>query len=301
MKKLLCILLILMLAGCKQVEVNEPIEIEHKLGTTQVTKNPKKVIVFDMGILEIMDALDLEIGGVPKASLTTSLQKYSEDKYLDAGTLFEPDFEQLATYGPELIIISGRASKHYDALSEIAPTIYLGTGVSDNGLIASIEENVHDLKQLYPHHDFDKLMETMYASVNEISEVAKNLKAKTLFLLANGDSISSYGLGSRYDHLFNEFGFTPVSNDFTEATHGDSLSFELVAKLNPDIIVVMDRGAIAGSDMSAQELLDNDFVKMTNAYKQDRIIYVNPELWYLTEGGILAITNASKELLNGLD
>ena len=40
----------------------------------------------------------------------------------------------------------------------------------------------------------------------------------------------------------------------------------------------------------------NDFIKASNAYKNDRVVYVNPEIWYLTEGGLSALQIQIDEL-----
>lgn len=301
MRKLLIVVIGVFITGCAPRVSHNTITLEHKLGTTEITENPKKVIVFDMGILEILDDAGVEVYGVPKQSLTKRLENYQGSKYLDAGTLFEPDFESIANASPDLIIISGRASKNFDTLSEIAPTVFLGTGSRNDGLLASIEANIEDLKLIFPKASFDSMLESMTDSLETLKDKTASLNGKAMFLLANGDSISSYGPGSRYDHVFNEFGFEPVDETFKDSTHGDNLSFELVAKINPDYLIVMDRGAIAGSDVSAASLLDNDYVKMTKAYQNDKIIFVDPETWYLTEGGIGALERATKELLIGLD
>lgn len=298
MKKILTIILLtFLLTGCAQGNsIKNPLTIDHKLGTTTLTTNPEKVVIFDLGILDIFDSLKLPVGAVPKSNLTTSLKQYRGSQYLDAGTLFEPNYEALAEYQPDLIIISGRASSHFEALSEIAPTIYLGTGTSDKGLLASIENNIKTLEKIYPNTRMNQQFEQLQRSINEIRETNLERPKSTMFILANGDTISSFGPGSRYDHVFNEFGFQPVNHSFESSSHGDKLSFELVAKLNPELIIVMDRGQIAGSEITAQQLMNNEFVVRTNAYKNNKIVYVNPESWYLTEGGIQSLENAVKEL-----
>lgn len=301
MKKLILLSLSLLLCACSPKPSHNLITIEHKLGTTQVTENPEKIAVFDMGILDILNGVNIKAGAVPKASLPEALIDYNGEEIVDGGTLFEPDYERLAEYQPDVIIISGRASKNYDTLSEIAPTIYIGTGSSEGGLIASIEENIKDLEVLFPQTNFRTNFDEARKSVESLHALTSSLDYKTMFLLANGGAISSYGPGSRYDHVFNEFGFKPVSETFEDSTHGDKLSFELVFKINPDVLIIMDRGAITGSDVLAKELLDNEFIQRTKAYKENRIIFVDPQTWYLTEGGLNAVNSATKELLNGLD
>ena len=54
----------------------------------------------------------------------------------------------------------------------------------------------------------------------------------------------------------------------------------------------MDRdSAIAaeGAQM-ARDIMENELVKGTDAYKNDQIIYLqNPAVWYMAEGGITAL------------
>ena len=53
----------------------EPITVKHDLGETKVDPNPKKVVVFDMGILDTLDKLGVEVAGVPQDSLPEYLSK----------------------------------------------------------------------------------------------------------------------------------------------------------------------------------------------------------------------------------
>lgn len=298
MKKLsIALLLFFVLMGCTPQVSHETISITHKLGTSEVVTNPGKVVVFDMGILDIMDALDLKVGAIPKSNLPDALSAYSGDDTVDVGTLFEPNYETLSEYAPDLIIISGRASKQYEELSKIAPTIYLGTDTSDDGLLASIHANVDVLKEIYPNLDATEKMNTLDSAVTKLHDLATASSEKTLFLLANGDEVTTFGKGSRYDHVFTDFGFIPVIEDVESSTHGVAVSFEQIYQLNPDIILVMDRSSVTGGTGNAAELLDNDFVNQTNAAINQKIIYVNPQAWYLTEGGYNSVLSMTEELL----
>lgn len=54
----------------------------------------------------------------------------------------------------------------------------------------------------------------------------------------------------------------------------------------------MDRDAAIGTDGAkpAREIMENDLVKGTDAYKNGNIIYLaNPAVWYTAEGGIGAL------------
>lgn len=295
MKKIIVLLLsVLVLMGCTNQNASETITITHKLGDTEITTNAKKVVIFDMGIVDIYDALGLEIVGLPKANLPTNLEKYADDKYTDVGTFFEPNFDVISALEPDLIIISGRTSKQFDALSEIAPTVYLGTDSSNDGTIASIHANLDTIKLMNPSADTDKLRVDLDNAVSDLHEKVAAANLKTTFILANGNEITTFTKGSRYDILFNEFGFTPAIEESTENNHGVKLSYEELYNINPDVMVVMDRSAVTGGEGNAKELLDNDFINKTKAATSDKIIYVNPSVWYLTEGGY----NSTLEMIN---
>src|SRR5699024_8808418 len=107
-------------------EEPQTVTVEHELGTTEVDKNPKKVVVFDMGSLDTLDKLGIEVTGVPQQSVPDYLSKYEGDEYENVGGLKEPDFEKIAEIDPDLIIISGRQGDMYDELQELGDTIFLG-------------------------------------------------------------------------------------------------------------------------------------------------------------------------------
>ncbi|MGL5965430.1 MAG: hypothetical protein ACRCZ2_13695, partial [Fusobacteriaceae bacterium] len=50
----------------KDVIEGEKVTIVHMMGTTEVIKNPKRVIVFDYGITEMLTTAGIEIIGLPK-------------------------------------------------------------------------------------------------------------------------------------------------------------------------------------------------------------------------------------------
>ena len=56
--------------------------VEHNSGITQIKKEPKRVVVFDYGILDALSVLNVEVVGVPKSGLPEYLsEQYSSSKY----------------------------------------------------------------------------------------------------------------------------------------------------------------------------------------------------------------------------
>src|SRR5690606_23603835 len=67
--------------------------VTHAQGETTVKANPSRVLVFDIASLDTLDTLGVEVIGGAQGSLAGHLEKYNGEPYINAGTLFEPDYE----------------------------------------------------------------------------------------------------------------------------------------------------------------------------------------------------------------
>jgi iron complex transport system substrate-binding protein len=47
-------------------------------------------------------------------------------------------------------------------------------------------------------------------------------------------------------------------------------------------------------------VIENDLVKQTSAYRNEHIVYLTPDVWYLAEGGITATDIMLKDLETGM-
>ncbi|MBC2161483.1 siderophore ABC transporter substrate-binding protein [Listeria booriae] len=274
--------------------------IKHELGETKVKQNPEKVVVFDFGTLDTLQALGLSnnVAGLPKQSLPKYLNDFAADKYADLGGLKEPDFEKINEAAPDLNIISGRQSDSYDKFSDIAPTIYQGVDAKD--YMKSFQTNVNTIASIFGKEDEAK--KQLDAIDKQVADVKASVpEGKTgLILLANDGKMSAYGPGSRFGLIHDVLGVTPADPNIEASTHGQSVSSEYIAEKNPDYIYVVDRGAAVGSESSAKSVVENELVKKTNAYKNNHIVYLNPEYWYLSGGGLESVAEMVKEVGDSL-
>jgi iron complex transport system substrate-binding protein len=140
------------------------IVVQHKQGETKVSENPAKVITFDLAALDTLDALGVEIDGLPGTNLPEYLGKYAGDAYLKVGSLSEPDYEAVAAAAPDLIIVAGRSSAAYPELAKIAPTIDLSNDWAD--FEASIKANSRTLGEIF---DKTEEIEAMIAELDATS------------------------------------------------------------------------------------------------------------------------------------
>ena len=275
----------------------EKITVTHKLGETEVPKNPSRVIVFDYGIADALNTLDVEIIGLPKSSLPSLLSKYEDGKYENVGSLKEPDMEKVYELKPDLIIMSGRLESYYEELNKIAPTIYLG--VDNTDYLGSFKKNMETLGQIF---DKEKDVKAQVAKVEEaiskVNEKAEGVNA--LIALANDNAFSVYGEGSRFGIIHKEFGIEAVDKTIESSTHGQKASFEYILDKNPDYLFVIDRAAVTGWNTSAKEMFDNEIIKKTDAYKNGNIVYLDADVWYTISGGIESTQKMVDEVLEAL-
>ena len=270
-------------------EENRTITVTDQNGEVEVPVNPKNVVVLDYGSLDIMTKLGVEPVALPKGSLPEYLSQYKDDKYVDLGGVKEFDLEKVNAAEPDLIIIEGRQESYYEDLKKIAPVLYLGTTV-ENDVFASAEKNSEILGKIFEKEDSVKSeLETLTNRVEAVKAKVEESNATALMVMFNEGSLSAYGLGSRYDIVYSKFGFNVVDETIESSNHGQEIAFEYIKAKNPDYLFVLDRGAITGAQASVKEAMENELVKTTEAYKNGKMIYVEPQAWYVGGSGLMAI------------
>lgn len=288
-------------SGTDTNKAGETISIEHELSdeAVEIPKNPEKVVVFDFGTLDTMDALGIEVAGLPRANVPGYLSKYDDDKYVNLGSLKEPDFEALHAMKPDVIFISSRQAELYDQFAEIAPTIYVGLDYAH--YMDSFKHNAEMIGEIFGKEDAVK---SELADIDEkiagIHEKASSNGSKALLVLASEGKVSAYGPNSRFGLVHDVLGYKAADEKIEVSTHGQNISFEYIVEKNPDVLFVIDRDAAIGNGASAKDSVENDLVKKTNAYKNNKIVYLNGEYWYLSGGGLLSMKEMIEEVQAGL-
>jgi len=265
--------------------VTEEMTITHELGEVTLDKNPQNVVVFDYGLLDIMDNLDVDVSGLPMGNIPSFLDQYNDENvYTNVGTLKEPDFEKIFEMEPDVIFISGRTVDAYEELSKIAPTIYLT--VDNEDYMSSVEANAKLIGEIF---EKEEIVEEKIASLSEkVEEIRIKVEEKdenALIILANDGSLSAYGAVSRFGILHNTLGFKEADENIEGSTHGQSVTYEYILEKNPTNLFVIDRAAVVGGETDASSTMANEIVNETDAYKNNKIHYLNAEAWYITSGG----------------
>lgn len=254
-------------------------------GSIEVPKNPKKVVVFDNGSLDTIDALGegKTIVGAPTKNLPEYLSNYK--KVESAGGIKEPDLEKINELQPDLIIISGRQKDYQEKLSKIAPTMYLAVDTKETW--NSTKQNIETLAEIFDKKtEAAKKIAELEKEITDVKEKATASNDKALITLVNEGQLSAYGKDSRFGIIHDTFGFKEADPAIETSTHGQSVSYEYVLETNPDVLFVIDRTKAIGGDDSNDNVAANELVKQTNAGKNNKVISLQPDVWYLSGGGL---------------
>ena len=269
----------------------------------EVPYNPKRIAILDLASLDIIDELGVGDRVVGMASTSIDyLEKYSNDASIkNLGTIKEADLEAVMECEPDIIFIGGRLSKSYDALSEIAPVVYLATDTNE-GLVNSVSKNAKTIASIFGMEDkVDSLMSDFGARIDAIKKISSGKTA--LVGMTTSGSFNLLGNDGRCSLIGVEAGFNNLTAVGSTSTHGNETSFETVVQQNPDYIFVMDRDSAistAGAK-TAKEIVENELVKTADAYKNNHIIYLeHSNVWYTAEGGIQALDIMLTDLEKGL-
>lgn len=193
---------------------------------------------------------------------------------------------------PDVIFIGGRLSSSYDALSEIAPVVYLSTD-TEIGVVESVRKNASTIASMFGLEDqVEELMADFDGRIEALHTFAEGKTA--IVGMCTSGSFNILGDDGRCSIIGREIGFENIGvmDEETTSTHGNESSFELVVELNPDYMFVLDRDAAIGTDGAqlAQEIVENELVMETDAYKNGQIVYLeHSAVWYTAEGGVTAL------------
>lgn len=269
----------------------------------EVPYDPERIAVLDMASLDILD--NLGMGDRVVGSASTSLEYLTDyvdnEEVANLGTIKEADLEAVMECDPDVIFIGGRLASSYDTLSEIAPVVFLSTD-SELGIVKSVTKNAETIASMFGLED--EVSKKTEGFDERIEALKKTAEGKTALVgMTTSGSFNLMGNDGRCSIVGREVGFENLTAAESTSTHGNEASFETVVEKNPDYIFVMDRDSAIGADgaQTAREIVENELVMGTDAYKNGRIIYLeHPAVWYTAEGGITALNIMFSDLENAL-
>lgn len=263
-------------------------------GEAEVPLKPERVAVFDLGMMDTLGKLGVKIGAAADGARLDYVQQMLGDAK-PVGTLFEPDYEALNAYQPQLIITGTRTAKAFDELGKLAPTIEMTAETVH--LKESAKQRIDAFAQIFGKQTEAEQLKAQIDAAFAAAKQAAAGKGKGLVLLVNGGKLAAFGPSSRLGGwLHNDIGVEPVDSAIKEGSHGQPVSFEYIKERNPDWLFVLDRSAAIGEEgQAARDVLDNPLVAATKAWQKGQVVYLLPET-YLAAGGAQELLNAANQV-----
>ena len=284
-------------AGSAAAEVPAgSIKVQTAHGEAVVPQNPERVAVYDLGAVDTLSKLGVKIGASVDAQSLAYLDAPLKDA-VKAGTLFEPNYEALNAYNPQLIVIGSRMAKDKvsDELAKLAPTIDM-TAQTDN-MKESAKARIDAYGRIFGKQaEADALKAEIDKTFTDAKAAAQG-KGKGLVILVNAGKLSAFGPDSRLGGwIHRDIGVPAADEAIKEGSHGQPVSFEYIKEKNPDWLFVLDRSAAIGEEgQAAREVLNNPLVAQSTAWKKGQVVYLPPET-YLATGGAQELLNAGNLL-----
>lgn len=142
-------------------------------------------------------------------------------------------------------------------------------------------------------------MDAQFKAIRDYNQTNNN---DALTILSIGDNISAFGARSRFGAIYSDFGFIETVKNIKTGTHGDVISYEFIREADPKNILVIDRNSLhAKPSQDLRKSMDNDLVKATTAYKNQKITFLDVDAWYLAMSGVTATEKMVNEIKNTVD
>lgn len=284
--------------------LENPITIQHQLGTTVIQQRPQRVAVLDMNEADFLDQLGVKFVGMPKDYVPHFLSQYKNDESVaDLGAIVQPNMERIYALKPDLLLITPLQANQYQTLTEIAPTVHydINFNNSQQQHFESIKSHLFSLGEIFNRKQIaaEKAAE-LDQKINQAKQITANRTEKALVVLHNNGAFSNFGVQSRYGFVFNSLGVKPASTAIDTSLHGQPISSEFIQKADPDILYIVDRTAVMERRATINaEQVSNPLLRQTKAWKNGKVVFVDADAWYTTAASPSAMRIVIDDVIKG--
>ncbi|MFK0094985.1 siderophore ABC transporter substrate-binding protein [Pseudomonas sp. NPDC090592] len=281
-----------------------PVTVQHKLGSTVISQLPQRTVALDMNEVDFLDQLGVAVAGMPKDFVPHFLARYKDAaQTADVGSIVQPNLERVHAARPDLILITSLQASHYGELSEMAPTLHFDVDYRDSeaGHVAVVKQHLTSLGEVFGKQDLARRkVDELEAKLAQARNVTRDRPERALVVLHNNGAFSAFGVQSRYGFIFNDLGVKPASTTLDTGLHGQPISSEFIQQANPDILYVVDRTAVMEHrPLMNAATLDNPLLRQTNAWKHGRVVFVDPQAWYVTAASPTSLALIADDVIRG--
>ncbi|GAB2622223.1 iron-siderophore ABC transporter substrate-binding protein [Streptomyces capparidis] len=258
-----------------------PRTVTHAMGRTVIEKQPKRVVVLDVGELDNVVSLNVEPVGVALTEGSPTLPSYLKEdagEPAEVGTINSLNLEAIAALKPDLILGSQlRAAEMYDELARIAPTVFSirpGFTWKENYLLnaAALDRTAQAKEKLAEYDRKVKALSDRLGPDKPTVSMVRYLPDGVIRLYANASFIGT---------ILSDAGIPrPANQDIDDLAA--EISAENIDQADADYIFTGVYGSPKATDKSAAQ--GNPLWKNLKAVKAGHAHDVPDETWYLGLG-----------------
>jgi ABC-type Fe3+-citrate transport system substrate-binding protein len=212
--------------------------IEHQLGSTEISGRPSRVIALEFSFVQALDSLNIGPIGISDDNEPKRVEQLLARKidFVSVGTRLEPNLELISTLAPDLIIADEvRHAAIYSQLSALAPTIVLNSWEGD---YKTIKNSVVTIAQaLGEKSEGERVIAdhgARFAAM--VARIPIDEQRRILLAVATPDNMSLHTSSSFSGSVFQAMGLTPAVESSKAIESGAGL--ERLIAVNPDILFV---------------------------------------------------------------
>ncbi|MCL2521603.1 MAG: ABC transporter substrate-binding protein [Erysipelotrichales bacterium] len=299
----------------------------------QIPVNPKRIIVFEHAVLDILLELNLHERVVGIAHM--AMPEYLQSAFPTSGATALPDVGDSRPHDPcwdtltrlgishengDLIIMSGRqrsvaADSNFSRLWAIAPTIDLGLRTGGNYFVADFAENLSILGKIFQiEAEIQSRLDLINIKIEQTNSLATYLdnehNISALIIQLNGGSLALHGAGGRYSLIHRELGVSESVSGIASGNpgsgvndnpHGTQISPEYIRERNPSIIFWIDRGFAVGEASTSVDVITNHIIfGSIDAIVNNHVFALDSVSWYFVSGGLTSMTIQINQIYDAL-
>lgn len=205
-----------------------------------VASHVTRVVSLAPSITEVLFALD-------RGDLVVARSSYCDyppevSKIPEAGSLLEPNIEEIVTFGADIVIASDHFNREsVEALEQLGIPVFISKSSS------SLDSLYTQIKELACIVDAQKEGESLVASISQsvadVKAAARSTDKPTVYYLLSFGKEGDYTAGG--DTLISELIAAAGGENIGDDVSGWSYSVEQLYKRNPDIVICSEKNGIA--------------------------------------------------------
>ncbi|MWP62916.1 siderophore ABC transporter substrate-binding protein [Gilliamella sp. Pas-s25] len=303
-KKLLLSSIAVIVLGLTGCQSSTTMNVTTDNQTVVVPKAPKKVVVMNYGALDTLDALGKGsiVAATPRSVIPSYLQQYNNSSITDTGNMKEPNIETIKQVKPDLIVIDGRQASKAEDLSKIAPVINLS--VDAKNYVESTKNHIQVLAKITgTESKADSIIQSLDKKIQSTQALAQASAKKAIVAIHNDGKMILINLSSSaalIHDVLNVKRAVPLTvmpaNNAIGKPKPTFVDDNYIKSVKPDIVFVVDRSKAIGK----QGMADHYFSQRVLNKSKTHVVYLTPDLWYLSGGGAESINRQIDEVINAL-